>query len=207
MTTARPFAALLASPGVKEVVALRSHFGFMAFHGGALEAVTDEIALAAAEAAGASVYAVLQPDGMREHLPSVLVAPAESAALAEFVDHVEEVVTIHGYGRHGFWHRLLLGGANRDLAAHVASHLRPALPDYEIVTDLDTIPAPLRGLSPANPVNLPRGGGAQLELPPRVRGTTPLWAHWEGPGPNPHTAALIAALAAAARERPAGRRR
>ena len=65
----------------------------------------------------------------------------------------------------------------------------------------------MRGLSPANPVNLAPNGGVQLELPPRVRGTTPLWADWEGPGPNPHTAALIAALATAARERPAGRKR
>lgn len=196
-----PFAALLAEPGVEEVVELRGRFGFMAFHGGGLEAVTDEIAVAAAEASGASLYAVIQPQDMHEHLPSAQVNPAESPALARFLDHVDEVVTVHGYGRRGFWHRLLLGGGNRDLADHLAAHLRPRLPAYEIVTDLEMIPPALRGVNPANPVNLPRRGGVQLELPPRVRGTTPLWADWEGPGPNPHTHALINGLAAAARAR------
>ncbi|MFM7892254.1 MAG: hypothetical protein ACKO8P_00305 [Actinomycetota bacterium] len=38
----------------------------------------------------------------------------------------------------------------------------------------------------------------QLELPPRVRGTSPLWWDWEGPHPTPHTAALIDGLVAAA---------
>ena len=35
---------LLASPGVREESVLRSRFGFMAFHGGALEEMTDVIA-------------------------------------------------------------------------------------------------------------------------------------------------------------------
>lgn len=203
----RPFAALLATPGVQEVVELRARFGYMAFHGGGLEAVTDVIATGAAAASGASLYAVIQPDGMHEHLPSVQVDPAESDGLARFLDHVHEVVTIHGYGRAGFWHRLLVGGTNRALAEVIAAHLRPALPAYDIVTDLDEIPQPLRGLNPANPVNRVRNGGVQLELPPRVRGTTPLWADWEGPGLNPHTQALIEALGAVAREHiaPAGR--
>jgi phage replication-related protein YjqB (UPF0714/DUF867 family) len=67
-----------------------------------------------------------------------------------------------------------------------------------VVTDLDAIPTELRGLHPANPVNLPAGGGAQLELPPRVRGLTPHWAGWSGPGLPPPTEALVAALAEAA---------
>jgi hypothetical protein len=37
----------------------------------------------------------------------------------------------------------------------------------------------------------------QLELPPRVRGTTPHWEGWEGPGHCPPTEALIAGLATA----------
>lgn len=193
-----PFAELLAAPGVVEGIELRGRFGFMAFHGGSLEAMTDVVAAAAAEQAGASLYTVIQPDGMEHHLPSVQVAPAESPALARFLDHVDVVVTIHGYGRAGFWHRLLLGGSNRQLADHVADHLHAALPAYEIVTDLDTIPPALRGLNPANPVNLPRHGGVQIELPPRVRGTTPLWEDWDGPGLNPHTSALVDGLARAA---------
>jgi hypothetical protein len=41
----------------------------------------------------------------------------------------------------------------------------------------------------------------QLELPPRVRGLGPVWAHWEGPGLPPPTEALITALAALAVDR------
>ena len=43
---------LLALPGVREDVALRSRFGFMAIHGGDLELMTDTIAGVAADDAG-----------------------------------------------------------------------------------------------------------------------------------------------------------
>lgn len=199
------FATLLAQPGVEEICQLRGPIGFMAYHGGALEAMTDVIADRAAQRSDASYYAVIQPDGMREHLPSIQVRPDESAQLAAFVDHVEVVLTIHGFGRRGMFASLLLGGANRDFAEHVGSALRSSLPAYEVVTDLDQIPASLRGLHPANPVNLPRSGGVQIELPPRVRGSSPLWWDWEGPGLTPHTEALIDALATAATSWPTHR--
>ena len=60
--------------------------------------------------------------------------------------------------------------------------------------------------TPSNPVNLPPGGGVQLELPPRVRGTSPLWWDWEGPGLTPHTEPLVEGLAAAAGPGPPDRR-
>jgi phage replication-related protein YjqB (UPF0714/DUF867 family) len=63
---------------------------------------------------------------------------------------------------------------------------------------MDAIPKELRGLHAANPVNLPRQQGVQIELPPRVRGSSALWADWEGPGRVPHTQQLIDGLAAAA---------
>ena len=43
------FDELLAHEGVEEIVELRSTFGFMAYHGGSLEEVTDVVATAAAE--------------------------------------------------------------------------------------------------------------------------------------------------------------
>jgi phage replication-related protein YjqB (UPF0714/DUF867 family) len=76
--------------------------------------------------------------------------------------------------------------------------LRPRLPDYEIVTELDRIPKDLRGLHPDNPVNLPRHQGVQIELPPRIRGSSPIWADWDHTEMVPHMAALIDALADAA---------
>jgi phage replication-related protein YjqB (UPF0714/DUF867 family) len=197
------FAELLATPGVVEVLELRSAFGFLAFHGGCLEEMTDVVACRAAGLAGASYYGVLHPEGLDVHVSSILVTPAESGSLRRFLDHVEVAVAVHGYGRRQRWTELLLGGSNRDLAEHVAGPLREALPGYEIVTDLDAIPVELRGLHRANPVNLPRCGGAQLELPPRVRGTSPKSPPPGPDGLSPPTRALIEGLAAAATTWPA----
>jgi phage replication-related protein YjqB (UPF0714/DUF867 family) len=197
------FAELLAHDGVEEDLALRSAFGFMAFHGGNLEEGTDLVASAAADASGASLYAVRQPPSLRWHVPSIEVRPDESAALAAFLDHVDVAVAVHGYGREGLWTSLLLGGRHRPLATHVAGHLRAAMPGYEVVDELDAIPVDLRGVHGRNPVNLPRHGGVQLELPPRTRSrTVPLWSDLPATEPIPHQVALVAALADAARSWP-----
>jgi phage replication-related protein YjqB (UPF0714/DUF867 family) len=189
-----PFAELLATPGVDELCELRGTFGFMAYHGGALEEMTDQIAMAAAERTGSSYYGVHQPKGLERHIPSIRFDPAVSPRLQAFVDHVEIVVTIHGFGRPGFYTTLLLGGQNRELADHLGIVLRRCLPAYEVATDLDRIPYELRGLHARNPVNLPPARGVQIELPPRVRGTTPLFWDWEGPGLAPHAQALVDGL-------------
>jgi phage replication-related protein YjqB (UPF0714/DUF867 family) len=185
------FADLLAHPGVTETCELRSSFGFMAIHGGSLERGTAELARAAASGAGASLYAVEQPDDFRWHLPSHLADPAASRALARFLDHVEVVISLHGYGRDDWWTRILLGGGNRALAARLADRIRAALPGFEAIDELGAIPAELRGVHPANPANRPRGGGVQVELPPRVRNV--------GPRGRPElAAALVDALVAVA---------
>lgn len=192
------FAELLALDGVTEECELRSSFGFMAFHGGGLEEMTDVIGRLAAERSDASYYGVLHPPDWDLHLPSTRVSPSQSELLAAFIDHVDVVVTVHGFGRRALMTSLLLGGQNRDLAHHVAGHLRRVLPAYDVLDDLDAIPKELRGMHVRNPVNLPPGRGVQIELPPRVRGSSPLWWDWEG-GLTPHTEALIEGLADAAR--------
>jgi phage replication-related protein YjqB (UPF0714/DUF867 family) len=189
------FADLLAQPGVVERLEVRSRFGFMAFHGGSLEQVTDVIASEAAARSGASLYAVVQPPGLRWHIPSRLITADASPQLRAFLDHVDVAVALHGYGREGRWTDILVGGGNRELAAVVADAVGAALPDYTLVRDLHHVPAELRGLHPDNPVNQVKVGGVQLELPPRVRGLGPVWADWDGPGLPPPTEALIAALA------------
>lgn len=181
---------------------LRSTFGFLAFHGGALERMTDRIAAEAALRADASLYAVVQPPGLREHLPSIEVTPDASPRLGAFLDHVDVAVAIHGYGRDGLWSTLLLGGRNRALAGHVGGHLAGALDEHVVCTDLDAMPDGLRGVHPDNPVNRCRSEGVQLELPPGVRGLTPRWAGWEGPALPPPAEAVVAALAEAARTWP-----
>lgn len=185
---------LLAADGVVEDLVLGSTVGVMAYHGGDLEVGTDLIADVVAERTGASLYAVRQPDGMQRHLPSTTFGPEHSERLAAFLDHVDVVVTLHGYGRRGMFRTLLLGGRNRDLAATVAASLRAHLPAYEVVDDLDAIPRELRGLHRRNPVNLPRHAGVQIELPPRVRGNGPFWTSWDGGFPTPHTERLIDGL-------------
>lgn len=196
------FGELLARPTVTEHLEIRSaRLGFMAYHGGQLEKVTDVIAGEAARASGCSYYGVLQNDeDSVVHLPSKTVAPAESPRLAEFLGHVDAVVTVHGYGRKRLWHALLLGGQNRALAGHVAVHLRRRLPDYDVIDDPARLPTALAGMHPANPVNLPPARGVQIELPATVR-----WnrkgRHWSDLGDHgraPQVQALIDGLAEAA---------
>ncbi len=198
MTVTDPFAELLGMPGVQEICELRSRIGFMAYHGGSLEEQTDVIASLAARRSGASYYAVLQPQDLQWHIPSHRVSPRSSTHLKNFIDHVDVVITIHGFGRRDNFTSLLLGGRNRDLAEHVAGHLRHRLTDYTIVTDLDLIPKDLRGMHPDNPVNLPAHQGVQLELPPRIRGSSPIWADWDHNEMVPPMAALIDGLVDAA---------
>ncbi|NBR99709.1 MAG: hypothetical protein EBT42_04950 [Actinobacteria bacterium] len=138
------FAKLLAHPDVKEVVELRGKFGFMAYHGGGLEHLTDVIAQKSAEQSNSSYYGVHQPRGLKWHVPSHEISPNFSTSLQSFINHVDIVVTIHGFGREGFFTSLLLGGRNRNLAGHMSTHLKQHLPMYEICDDLETIPVDLR---------------------------------------------------------------
>src|SRR5215212_724929 len=188
--------ALLADPAVREESTLRSRFGFMAIHGGGLEQMTDVIAERAADAAGASMYLLRHPADYPHHLPSRLYVAEESERLAEFLEHVEVIVSLHGYGRLGRSTQLLAGGGNRALAEHVACHFDVA--GYTVVTDLDAMPRELRGLHPDNPVNRARAGGTQLELSPRLRGISPRSAPPQEDGLSAPTSALIRGLVAAA---------
>ena len=173
------FADLLATPGVREEIELRGNVGFLAFHGG-VEGGTYEIARDAAELSGASLYAVVQPDELKWHIPSVVVGTERSETMSMFLEHVDIVVAVHGYGRRDRPRQLLLGGQAREMAARLATVLRSHLPDWEVIDEIEEIPAILRGLHPRNPVNLTRVGGVQLELPPRVRDTA--WP--DNPAPN-----------------------
>jgi phage replication-related protein YjqB (UPF0714/DUF867 family) len=188
---------LLAEPGVIEHSTLRSRFGFMAIHGGGLEQMTDVIAERAADAADASVYVLRHPDRYPHHLSSARYRAEESERLAEFLDHVEVVVSLHGYGRIGRSTQLLAGGRNRELAEHLARHVD--VPGYQVVTDLAAIPRELRGMHPDNPVNRVRGGGTQLELTPRVRGISPRSGLPGDDGLSPATSKLVQGLVATAR--------
>lgn len=188
---------LLARPEVTEVCELRGRFGMMALHGGNLERTTDVVAAEVARRTDASYYGVIQKPPIREHLASTAYDPAASDALASFLSFVDVVIAVHGYGRKDQWHDLLLGGRNRDLAQHLATHLREGLPEsYRVVDDLERIPKPLRGQHPDNPVNLPAQRGAQLELPPTIRWNYEArgWSDHQGVPRSPDVDRLIDAL-------------
>lgn len=190
LPSAGVFADLLSHPGVEEHVVLGSPVGFLALHGG-LEPGTAEVARAAATSSGASLYSVVQPGDLHWHVPAHRVAADEAPSLAAFLDHIELVVSLHGYLRPELPTAVLVGGTNRRLARRLAAALRASLPDYDVVDDLTRIPPDLRGLHPANPVNLTRGGGIQLELPHPVRAIGP----FRSAGYERHTEALVEVLA------------
>src|SRR5438067_4983734 len=90
--------ALLGCDGVSEHCVLRSRrVGFLSLHGG-LEATTFEIASEAARRSDASLYAVVQPDELRWHLPSQRFDPSESPQLDAFCTHVTTAISLHGFG-------------------------------------------------------------------------------------------------------------
>jgi phage replication-related protein YjqB (UPF0714/DUF867 family) len=163
-------ADLLALPGVVEEVQLRSTTGVCALHGGGLERATEVVAREVANRTDGSLYAVVQPDGSRRHLPSTHFVSGVSPNLDAFLGRVDTVLSIHGYGRHDDFWAVLVGGADRATAHHVAGHLRGVLPEeYRVVDDVEAMPRSLRGLHPDNPVNRVDGGGVQVELPPSIR--------------------------------------
>ena len=163
-------ADLLALAGVVEEVELRSATGVCALHGGGLERATEVVAREVAARVGGSLYAVVQPDGCRRHLPSTRFVAGISPNPGAFLERVDTVLSIHGYGRHDDFWAVLVGGADRASAHHVAGHLRGVLPEeYRVVDDVQAMPRSLRGLHPDNPVNRAAGGGVQVELPPSIR--------------------------------------
>ncbi|MCH7788142.1 MAG: poly-gamma-glutamate hydrolase family protein [Acidobacteria bacterium] len=190
-------AAILARDDVREESTLRSSFGICAYHGGMLERATDVIAREAAATAGASYYGILLPDDPDLHLPSTEVKPDESETFRAFMDHVDTIVTVHGYGRHDQLRTVLLGGHNRSLAASVGSALRIHLGDeFSIVDEMAQIPAGLRGLHEQNPVNRPINAGVQIELGPGLRWNRAEqgWSDCDGIGRATQVDQVIAAL-------------
>lgn len=184
-------AELLAIPGVREEFALRSPVGFMALHGGSQDRGTRQIAKRAAEQAGASYYAIVQPFGLRIHLTSRLHDPDQSVRLRAFLEHVSVAISVHGFGRDGFalWldpgrglaiepygpavrgrqtgplRGIIVGGRNTELLDAARDLFRQRFVGYHVADERIRL-----GFHPENPVNLPSAHGVQVELPPGLRG-------------------------------------
>jgi phage replication-related protein YjqB (UPF0714/DUF867 family) len=184
-------AELLALPGVKEECVLRSAVGFMALHGGSQDRGTHEIACQAAERAGASYYAIIQPSDLRVHLTSRRHDPGHSQQLRTFLTHVDIAISVHGFGRDGFnvivepaqgiviepygpalrgrqtgpLRGIIIGGRNTQLLEMARQMLHGRFPGYRVADERIRL-----GFHADNPVNLPAAQGVQIELPPGLRG-------------------------------------
>ncbi len=184
-------AELLTLAGVQEELILRSRVGFMALHGGSQDRGTAQIARRAAEQAGASYYAIVQPAGLRVHLTSRRHDPAHSARMRAFLQHVGIAISVHGFGRDSFalWtdpvrglvvepygparrgsqtgplRGIIVGGQNEDLLKAARQLLAGRFEGYRVADERVRL-----GFHPDNPVNLPAGRGIQIELPPGLRG-------------------------------------
>lgn len=182
------FDRLLSCCDVEEHVVLGSRLGFLALHGG-IEPGTEGIARVAAATTGASAYVVTQPRSLGWHISSHHIDPARVPRLAAFLDHVDVAVSVHGYFRPERPDAILVGGGRRDLAGDLAARLRTVVDEMPVVDDVARIPRAMRGVDPRNPVNRPRGGGVQLELPHRARTDAR-----DAPGAGPSVAARVTAV-------------
>jgi len=184
-------AELLAMPGIREERTLRSNVGFMALHGGSQDRGSDQIARRAADEAGASYYAIIQPSWLRVHLTSRLHNPDDSAHLRSFLEHVDVAISVHGFGRDGFalWldsergmviepygpavrgkqtgplRGIIIGGLNAQLVDAAGAIFQRRFAGYHVADKRVRL-----GFHPDNPVNLPSANGVQIELPPGLRG-------------------------------------
>jgi hypothetical protein len=128
---------------------------------------------------------------MRIHIRSRCHDPAHSAALRRFLVHVEVGLSVHGFGRDSFrvavdpirgvlvepygprllhgqtgpLRGVIIGGRNAELLEQARRSLSARLAGYRVGSDRVRL-----GFHPANPVNLPRLAGVQIELPPALRG-------------------------------------
>ena len=157
---------------VQEYIQLEGPLGLMAIHGGGIEPGTEEIARYVAYHSGASlyIYAGRRSGGnLSLHRPSHDGRIEERALVVQFLKHVNTAISIHGHGRRQ--NRAYVGGLHQNMVQSFVELARPALSQYEWISDPKIIPSGLSGQSPSNVVNLPPAKGMQLELPLKLRQT------------------------------------
>ncbi|MFI2207310.1 poly-gamma-glutamate hydrolase family protein [Streptomyces sp. NPDC020192] len=175
----------------------RAGIGLLALHG-AVEGGTAQLAETVARRCGATSLVFTQPGAaVPVHIPSRRMAVDHCALLRAFLERVPLTVSLHGHLRDQASHPLYLGGGNRAAALVLARELAVLEPRFKIVTDLDEIPAGLRGLHSRNPVNLTRLAGVQVELPLPARTTGA-----SNDPPQPVVEALVAGVRQLARTLP-----
>ena len=202
--TATPFAICSPRRACERCASCAVALGFMAYHGGSLEEMTDVIARAAAERSGASYYGVLQPPTQRRTSRRTRFARRVAHA-RRLPRHVEVVITIHGYGRTASGPRCCSAGRTAPSPTTSPATCAASARLHDRDRPRRACPKELRGLHATNPVNLPPQQGVQIELPPRSAAPAPsgrtgrarawsrtpsrsstAWSHAAAPGPPEH---------------------
>jgi phage replication-related protein YjqB (UPF0714/DUF867 family) len=157
-----------------EFLHLGGSLGLLAIHGGGIEPGTEEIARFVAQHSGASlyIYAGRRAAGnISLHRPSHGMEHESRPLALRFLSHVRTAISIHGHGRNQKC--AYVGGMHQIMVQRFVEIARPALPQYEWISDPEIIPPGIRGRDPKNIVNLPPAQGMQLELPRQLRQIRP----------------------------------
>ncbi len=145
----------------------------LAVHGGGIEPGTEELAEYAAAETGCSLYVFsgrLEKGNSRLRRMSRSLFREEDSLRSRVIGQANAVISIHGHGRDA--NEIYAVGASEVLKGMFVELMAQRLPAFPVVTDPAKIPKGLAGLHPDNVVNLPAGGGLQLELPARLRTCT-----------------------------------
>lgn len=159
---------------IQEYLRLGGPLGLIAIHGGGIEPGTEEIARFVAYHSGATLYVYAgrrSAGNLPLHRPSHKMKIEERPLVVRFLNHVDTAISIHGHGRSES--QAYVGGLHQSMVKRFVELARPALSQYEWISDPKIIPLEIRGQSPSNIVNLPPGQGMQLELPKHLRQTKP----------------------------------
>lgn len=157
------------APYWKEYTILRGPVGLMAFHGGAIEMGTEEMANYIRSKTDCSLYVFsgrLSRDNYEKlHIPSSLLNPVHSEKLSSFMMTVHTAIAFHGHRIDDF---ILVGGLNVALREKIVN----ALSDFkvkDVMGDMSPSYKLVRGESLLNIVNKPQRRGVQVEVPYRLR--------------------------------------
>jgi phage replication-related protein YjqB (UPF0714/DUF867 family) len=163
-----PFQIALADPGMQEYSELHSNIGVMAFHGGAIEKGTEQIARCIADKTNSSFYIASgrkTSNNLSLHVTSTSILSTDSQKLSDFLFSVKTAISIHGHNRDD---KIYVGGLNKELRLKVALQLAKAFPG-RVVSDVSKMPNDLSATSEKNIVNAPIYKGVQIELPKSLR--------------------------------------
>lgn len=167
-TPKTPFQIALADPGMQEYSELHSNIGIMAFHGGAIEKGTEQIARCIANKTNSSFYIASgrkPANNLILGIDPTNILQTDSQKLSDFIFSVKTSVSILGHNRDD---KIYIGGLNKELRLKIALQLAKAFPG-RVVSDVSKMSNEFSAISEKNIVNAPIYKGVQINLPKSLR--------------------------------------